>query len=559
MEAIGSRAKKAFTASGHRKRVLICTNAFPPNFIGGAELIAYAQAQAMRSRGAEVVVFAGDPDMARARYSMREEHYNGLRTIRVVLHPKDYSAEFISFSHQPVEDHFAKVAGEFSPDVVHFHNVIGLSVGLIHTARRKNIPTVLTVHDHWGFCFRNTLTRRNGDFCQDTSECAKCMALVGDGGGRQIPIRLRNDFVWLQFRQVDVLISPSRYLAQTYQAAGIGHDRFRVIPNGISVGKFDAHRRDPGRGVLRLSFIGYLGSHKGVHLLIDAMTSIPAVVPVQLDIFGEGDQRFVMEERIRMLGQGDRILLRGKISNEDIPHVLQQTDVLLLPSVWPENQPVSITEAMASRIPVIASRVGGVPELVRDGVTGYLFDVGNARQLADRILEFVRQPDLAKEFGEHAYETIRELTIDNQVRKIESAYDELHHRQSHDSDPILVACIGQTFDPGCAGVIEELAPEFRGHLRFVMEEWLQDTELSRVSLIWVVDAEATLGKIARSLVYHLPLLVPEQNSEMLDLCRTYECGLYYDNAEEARECLLELIGDAGLCSRLRKNTVSALY
>ena len=75
----------------------------------------------------------------------------------------------------------------------------------------------------------------------------------------------------------------------------------------------------------------------------------------------------------------------GKIGNEQIDGILQNTDVLILPSVWPENQPVTILEAMASGMPVIGSRIGGIPELIDDGVTGYLFNPSDATDLAAKM------------------------------------------------------------------------------------------------------------------------------------------------------------------------------
>src|SRR5581483_8470924 len=199
-----------------KKKVLICCNVYPPNFIGGAELIAHYQAKTLQQRGHHVAVFAGDLQSKGERHSLKCEEYDGLLVYRVCLHLIDHQAEFMNFFHQRIEQHFETLLNEFSPDVVHIHNVIGLSVGLIRVARRKNIKVVLTLHDHWGFCHKNTLLKLGTEICGDYRKCAECLPFVKDEDGNQVPIRLRRDFLAVALRSVDVFISPSRYLADAY-------------------------------------------------------------------------------------------------------------------------------------------------------------------------------------------------------------------------------------------------------------------------------------------------------------------------------------------------------
>jgi glycosyltransferase involved in cell wall biosynthesis len=115
----------------------------------------------------------------------------------------------------------------------------------------------------------------------------------------------------------------------------------------------------------------------------------------------------------------------GKVKHAEIEKVFCETDVQILASVWPENQPVSITESMACRTPVIATRLGGNPELVRDNQTGYLVDPGSPADLAHAMSRFLDSPADISAFGEQASQLISENTLANQVRRILNLYERI--------------------------------------------------------------------------------------------------------------------------------------
>ncbi len=128
-----------------KRRIIFCCNVYPPNFIGGAELIAHSQALELKKNGHEVIVFTGDISEFGKRHSIRREVYEGLTVFRIRLVSEDYEPEYINFYHEKVENYFKEVINSFSPDVVHFHNIIGLSLGLISIAKQRGIKTVLTL------------------------------------------------------------------------------------------------------------------------------------------------------------------------------------------------------------------------------------------------------------------------------------------------------------------------------------------------------------------------------------------------------------------------------
>jgi len=126
-----------------RLKILMCCNAYPPNFIGGAELIAHEHAKILKKLGHNVAVFADDGHIGGKRYSIKQDTYEDIPVYRVSLTSQDYQPEFINFTHKEVEENFKCILDDFSPDVVHFHNIIGLSVGLIHIAKSRGVKTCL--------------------------------------------------------------------------------------------------------------------------------------------------------------------------------------------------------------------------------------------------------------------------------------------------------------------------------------------------------------------------------------------------------------------------------
>jgi glycosyltransferase involved in cell wall biosynthesis len=543
-------------------KVLICSNVYPPNFIGGAELMAHYQGLALKRQGWDVAVFAGDLQIEGARYSVSKQSYDGLPVYRVKLLPDDHSPEFTNFFHEAVERQFVRVLDEFRPDVVHAHNLTGLSLGILHASRIRGIRTAVTFHDHWAFCYKNTLLKRASEVCQDHSKCAECMAYVPNGG-HGFPIQMRQSYMGLQMEDVDAFISPSEYLADKYVSAGFPASKMNRIWYGIDVSRLSSIRKTPPNGRVRFTFIGFLGAHKGVRTLIEALSLIPMPDKLMLNLVGGHGELSELKRLVETMGLQSSVRFWGNVDNKEITEVFRQTDVQILPSIWPENQPVTITEAMASRTAVIASRMGGIPELVEDGQNGYLFEAGNPVALAEKMTLFITNPKLIQTFGEEGYRRISDKSIDKQVRSIRELYDRLMSTPRTKSPPAanLILCAGTGFNPDCTRAITDLWESTQEPMkyRFVMVDWLAEDQFLNGRILWVVGADCAPEVSHRALRCHIPLLVPEANRELKELCRTGGCGLYYADADQARESLrylfenysvlAQLASNAGICGR----------
>lgn len=543
-------------------RILICTNVYPPNFIGGAELIAHYQGKHLIGAGHEVQVFTGNhqPQKGR-RYDLRSENYDGLTVHRINLSFEDYQPTFVNFSHPRVEQHFSRLLAAFRPDVVHCHNIIGLSVSILHIAKEFGAKVILTLHDHWGFCFKNTIMKENGVICTDYSRCYECQPFIEDGENRHIPIKMRQDYMALAMGAVDAFVSPSQYLADTYIKAGFPPDKMHIVWNGIDVDKFASINRKPSRGSLRFSFFGYFGRHKGIHTLLEALPLLNSPAGVQINLIGDGDQRAAYEQQLRDNGCTDLVKFWGKIENSQVGYAYAETDVLVLPSIWHENQPVSITEAMACGIPVIASNMGGMPELVEDGLNGYIFEAGNSADLAEKMNRLIANASLTTSLGKNGQARIRENSFVKQVDKLLTIYRDAgcHNTATLREEPPLIICVGKHVDTVCNDAIQ-LVKSYVDlkQTRFVMAEWLTETQLRQASIAWVIDNTLTSSDMVKLFNRELALLVHQENTKLMVKCVKNNCGLYYCDADEAAACIAYLLTHAGDRAALAKNVRSSI-
>jgi glycosyltransferase involved in cell wall biosynthesis len=233
--------------------------------------------------------------------------------------------------------------------------------------------------------------------------------------------------------QIDRLIVPSDAIAHKVRCEGRGEAEFAVIPNGVDLSRFavDAPscklRREFGipRGSLLLGVVARLEPEKGHRTLVEAMPAVVAGAPnAWLAIVGSGSEREALEAQVRSLPAParDRIIFTGR--RDDVSAVTADLDIAVLPSLR-EAQGISLLEAMARCRPVVASAVGGIPEVVTDGVSGLLVPPADPLALADALVRLANSPSLRQRLGEAGFATVRDrFSIDAQVLRIEEVYDE---------------------------------------------------------------------------------------------------------------------------------------
>ncbi|MDZ4774894.1 MAG: glycosyltransferase [Planctomycetota bacterium] len=411
-----------------RLKVLYVVHGFPPDTWAGTEIYTQNIALEMARRGHEVVVFTRAPasDDAAVDFSVHETAFQGLRVLRMV-HRLDHKRLSDSYRQPKAEAAFADVLERERPDIVHFQHLIHLSAGCVDVARERGIATLLTIHDYWSICARVQLIRPDGVRCEENqgAGCFLCVKdkllehipaakragnLLGPMGNFLAEIAGRDEYAEMMARHGDVVgcyqradlrVSPGRFLRKKLiDTADFDAHTLVFSDNGMRTDHVHALTKKPdSRGRVRFGFVGSLVWYKGGEVMLRAMRRLQGENAV---LVVHGDFKPDSDEHHRLLRElaGANVEFKGRFDNANLSKVYAEIDVLIVPSIWFENSPITIHEAFLTHTPVVASNIGGMAEFVRDGVDGLHFEVGDEDDLAEKLSRFVEDRDLVRRLSQ---------------------------------------------------------------------------------------------------------------------------------------------------------------
>lgn len=243
-------------------------------------------------------------------------------------------------------------------------------------------------------------------------------------------IRARSQYMLDMLDGVDVLVAPSTFLRDQYVKFGISPERIHVSDYGMNSTVVWKTKRPLSRRLV-FGYTGTLMETKGVHVLIEAFRDVREDQG-ELRIYGYAPNEF-HREYVQLLrdrsGDRNNIRLMGKYEPGAVGRVLSGIDVLVVPSIWWENSPLTIHEAFMAGVPVIASNIGGMAELVKHLVSGLLFEARNPKDLYAKIMLLIEQPELV---GKLSAATPAVKSIGANVRELVNIYDDLiDHARAH--------------------------------------------------------------------------------------------------------------------------------
>ena len=387
-------------------KLLYVIHQFFPFAQSGTEQYCLAAAREARRRGDEVVVLSMHDDwgVEEPPVLVFDVPYDGFRVRRLRhwlgLNPNEVLRDY---RNPAVAAAFAQVLREERPDAVHFFHLRKLGGDLLAVAKRTGAPVVVSLTDFWYLCPRFTLLRADGSLCDGppagSHGCAFCAApellaepvppadaaVVGDASppSQLAALLRRKDWLLQQLALADSVLAPSQFLARMFVHNGLPPSRLCVLPYGLDQGRVARRPVPRPRTPLRVGFAGVFSPWKGAAVLIEAVRSLPG--PLELSLWGN-DQETMFLDNIaalkRSAGDDPRIRFAGAFGREQIDEVYASMDVLVVPSVWYENTPFVILEAFEAGVPVIASDLGGMSEVVQDGRNGFHFPAGDSAALA---------------------------------------------------------------------------------------------------------------------------------------------------------------------------------
>lgn len=543
--------------------ILVVSSLYPPHVVGGAELVAERHARVLQRHGHKVTVFAGRNFSADVpEGSLDLEFSDGIKVYRTPLHSLEPGDNF----HIPqIAIRLASVLSAEKPDIVHFHNVIGLGASLIPLASGMGYRTVVTLHDYWGFCYRNTALRDDSSECRAPHECASaCLSAIKlIGSPIHIPMRLRRDYVAWCLETADLLVCPSEALFKSYRRAGVGSpDKFVVQSNGIDLDVVRVGKPKPSKKI-RFTCIAYLGEHKGIVDLLEAAKTLARdkkmVGKWSLTLIGDGYLRERIQSSLDSVPLAGVARYLGHLSRDRVLKILEETDVVILPSRWPENEPVSLLEAIAAGRAQIATNTGGMIALVDVGKSGELAKPMDPASLAVAMASYVREPAKAARHG--AYNLQRRDTFSEEVAvcALEKRYRQVLAKPRTPPDSALILCGGDwplvQVAETCHSLHKIEHPKRK--LRLVWHDWLDNHAKKQARLYWHWSSGPNQTVIRHMLRMGIPLLVPECGLYLSGIANLFGAAFTYDTYLDAAVTLCILPFDADTLAYLRRHTGNA--
>lgn len=390
-------------------KILYLSNLYYPQAVGGAERIAQALAETMAARGHQVsvvtlcergagrtdfvngvkVIYAPIPNVYQPSMKVRP------RLLRMVWHLLD--------AFNPVAAHaVGRIVDAEGPDLVHTHNVTGFSAAVWSQVRMRQLPCVHTMYDYYLQCPKTTMFRR-GHNCRKM--CEPCRVL-------SLPARRAASCL-------SAAVAVSRSVLERHRSILKRVPIRRVIHNtGLAGLKNGFETISAQKCPIRLGYLGRLHETKGVELLLSEFQRFHRNNCCELVIGGTGTETYV--HRLKSCCQNSAVSFLGFV---DPDWFMKQVDLLVVPSLWNDPFPTVVLQALAKGVAVVGARRGGIPEIIKDGENGVLFEPTVRGDLARALGDAMRMGLASAESRPRIANSVRNFTLARMCDRYEHLYN----------------------------------------------------------------------------------------------------------------------------------------
>ena len=436
----------------------------------GTEIYTYELSRELSKRH-ELYIFARGCDKKQKEYEISEKDVNGIKVFLINNTFRHCDSFEMYYQNEAIDAKFESLLDRIKPDVVHIQHLVFLSIGIIKKIKQRGIPIVFTIHDYWLMCPRWHILKKNSMPCRKAfthdfdKECLSCVAellnikksskavylfsknilpafllrwlkytyvscarKMGADDSGLAKLKERHDSIKALLNDVDLFLTPSSYLKDKFTEFGIRADKIKFMQNGLNGSLLQDIQKTMSDKV-RFAFIGTILPAKGIDVLIKAFNRVKRS-DAELKIYGDlrlyaGFERY--PAHLKSIIKNKNIKLMGGFDHSEISKIFKEIDVLVVPSIWHENSPLVIREAFLSNTPVIASDIGGIPELVKDGFNGFLFRPADAPDLHEKIEYALNNADIVAGLRKNIGNV---KTIKENAEEIEGLYDNFFSHSS---------------------------------------------------------------------------------------------------------------------------------
>ena len=331
-----------------------------------------------------------------------------------------------------IEQLFQNILLEETPDIVHFHNLVGLSMSLVKAAKNYGAATIFSIHNYWMLCTRDDLFASNEEPCPGPKDGARCASCVNKNEKVEEFINRISYSRNILNHHTDLILAVSNRVKQILVNNEINSKKIVVNHIGSKVAEsnwnlFKSNDIDEKniKPKIVFGFLGTLIVRKGVHVLIEAIKHLSEYENrFRVDIHGYCPPGSY-ERRLNLLIDSNEFLkshisLKGGYRQKDIPEISDQIDIAVVSSIWEDNAPQTVMEMLSADKPVISANIGGIPDFVKDNINGLLYVADSALDLSSKMKMIIENPDLIRELEKGIRPPI---TMSEHVERLKTYYE----------------------------------------------------------------------------------------------------------------------------------------
>lgn len=392
---------------------------------GGSERYYFAVSELLEKNGHDVIHFSMQDDRNEPnKYSKYFIDY-------IDLHKFSIKNIIKFFYNYDCVRRLKKLIKQEKPDIAHLHNIAHqLTPAIINLLKKHNIKVVQTLHDYKLICPNAKLYNKNGN-------CQKCLggkyyncflnSCMHNSRAKSFLGMLEAYFyknIVKAYDQVDMFIAPSQFMKNISVKFGVPKEKITVLYNFLSNEWLqNSARRDyPIRKDKYILYFGRLSKEKGIGTVLEALKQVKNK-NIRFVIAGIGESEEDIRNKISELNLFKQVILVGFKSGQDLNDLIIGAEAVIMPSVWAENMPYALLESLAMGKIVIASKVGGMPELIADESNGYLYKAGDSIELAQKIDKLANLgPENLQEMVKKAQKKVFSLNAKEHYRDLFNIY-----------------------------------------------------------------------------------------------------------------------------------------
>lgn len=378
---------------------------------GGAERVVLGEAELVAQSGNEVIILTthAAKELLAATFQKGKIKVWFLPNLLPLDHESFLykSAALLLSLHNPILlKYVSRILKMERPDIVHIHNYGPMSIGVINVAKRFGCKVIQTVHGYYFECPKGSLYKRSGEVCNSP-----------------LPIcKIYKKICQKTMLKCDSIIAISSYVKERLVKAGYSAGIVSFIPNSINKITQPPIAEPTGKEIL---FVGRMVKAKGVHVLIKALAKVKNACNEKLTVslIGDGEHKTYFESLAQSYGVDVNFL--GRVSDRILEEYYNNAYFVVVPSLFSELFCIVILEAMSYGKPVIASNIGGIPELVLHGQTGFLFEPEDADALAKYIQILLDDEELALNLGNRALKVSQKFSGSSHLKLLLNLYEKV--------------------------------------------------------------------------------------------------------------------------------------